>query len=95
VAGGYGDTAMHVQVTGSEINFFSATQADVVDIHAGIDQTARERVANRLAAEPDVMTDDYFAGLQKVRICTTDAVGNVFIQLVGDTTPDIVGFETG
>ena len=51
------DAAVHFLEERSEIDDFRAAQADVVNVYAGVEQALLERLAERLARQPDVAVD--------------------------------------
>jgi hypothetical protein len=81
-------------MTGSEVDFFGTTKTYVEYIHSGINKPIRERSTNTLAAQPYVITNHNFLGLQESCIGPTYAVGNIFVELVRNPSTDVVGFET-
>ena len=95
VAGRDHDPAIHVLVEGREIDLLGAAFADVENLHAFARESAGQRLAQFLARMADVAADDDALRLQVVGNRAPDAVTDIGIELVGDATADIVGFETG
>ena len=81
VAGRDHDAAVHLARERREVDDFGAAEADVVDVDAGIEQALLERLAEQLAREPDVATDDHALRLQELRVGAADAIRDVFVQL--------------
>ncbi len=95
VARSHYDAAIHFQKAGREINFFSAALSNVVNVDTRIEQTARECRADRLTAQANIVTDYHCVRPQEFRIRASDAIRDIFVQLIGDTASYVVGFEAG
>jgi hypothetical protein len=60
---------------------------------ANVQQTLLQRLAEQLAREPDVATDDHALRLHELRIRAADAIRDVLVQFVRDATAQVVRFE--
>jgi hypothetical protein len=88
------DAAIHLLEERREVHDLGAAQADVVDVDAGVEQALLERLAEQLARKPDVAANDDFARLHELCICAADAIRDVFVQLFGDASAEVVRFES-
>lgn len=93
VAGGDHDAAAGLLVAGGEVDFLGAAQADVDDVGAAFGDAADERLRKRGAFETHVAADDDGLGAQFGDERAADAVGDVFVQLIGHAATDVVGLE--
>ena len=87
------DAAVHLARERREVDDLGAAEADVVDVDARVEQALLERLAELLARQADVATDDHLLRLDELRVGAADAIGDVLVQLVRDAAAQVVGLE--
>ena len=80
---------------GREIHALRAALADVVNVDPALGETARQRRRKRRAREAHVMADDHARRLHEAGIRPPHCEREVLVDLIGDATADVVGFESG
>jgi hypothetical protein len=87
MAGRHHDAAVHPLGKGGEIDLLRPAQADIEHVGAALGQPSRQRPAESFARQPHVTADDHPLRLQEFGVGPADAVGDVFVQFVGESTP--------
>ncbi len=93
MAGRDGDAAAHTQMRRGEVNFFCAAQADVLHRDALLAEPFNQGRLDGFTGESNIVSHDDGARLNYLGVGTTDTAGDIFIQLIGNAAPHIVGFE--
>ena len=88
------DAAVHFARERREVHDLGAAEADVVDVHARIEQPLLEGLAELLARQADVAPDDHLLRLDELRVRAADAIGDVLVQLGRDAPAQVIGLET-
>lgn len=84
------DTAMR----GLEINLLGAAQTDVDHTGTTIGQPSRYRCGDQGTVDSHVASDNDFGRTEELRKCPTDAISNVFIQLIRHPAADVISLKT-
>src|SRR5580704_6403280 len=93
VTGGHHDAAIVAAVEGREIDALGAAHTDVVDVHARIVKAPAQRSGETRTREPDVAPDHHALRRHELGIAASHAVGDVFVQLIGNSAAQVIGLE--
>src|SRR5690606_18483412 len=85
VARGDGDAAIQRAVERREINFLGSAQTDIDHIDAAVAQAIGQRHLQRLAGQPDIVTDHYRTRFYHLGVGPADAVRDIFYDLFRHT----------
>ncbi len=89
------DAAVHLLGKGGEVDALGTAQPYVVHVDAGVQQSARERLAQLGARQPDVAADDHAFRLEEFRVGPPDPVSHIGIEFEGNAGAVVVRFEAG
>ncbi len=94
MAGSHHNAAANTEVSGRKINLLGTAQTDVLHRDTLQTESLNQRPLDRFAGQANVMSHHHGTGLNDLGVCLTNAVGNLFIQLVWNAPTDIVGLKT-
>ena len=95
MAGGDHDTAVKLQCGRIKIYLLGAAKPQVCHLDAGLHEARGQGVCDVSAAQAHVPAQGHSPGCQVRGIGPADAVGQPFIQFLGDPSPHIVGLKAG
>ena len=90
----YTDAAANLEVRRGEINFLSATLADVKDVDTLFSQAIDQGRLYGFRGETNIVTHDDSVGLNDLGVALTYPLSDVFIELIGNAPADIIRFKT-
>jgi hypothetical protein len=87
------DAAVELAAEGREIHELRAADADVEHVHARIVETPDELRRERGARRANVAADRHRFRLDERRVCPTDPISDVFVELARNAAANVVRLE--